>query len=157
MTGLEALLDWFAAGREAAAADARREYCGARLRALPREEIFLYVKTIDNSRVRALPQRSDVMAGVLTAAVACLAALCLIAVIFPPTTTLALSHQIEALKHERAALLNELRELRSVEAGLRSAESLEQYAGERFIAPPPKALVYAPPARATVASLESRR
>jgi hypothetical protein len=96
------------------------------------------------------------MSGAMTAAVFLLAALCIIAVIVPQTTVMAISHRIETLKEERALLLNELRELRSEEAKLRSAEQLEQYAGERFIAPPAKALVYAPPAKSTVASLGAR-
>lgn len=156
MSGLEALMDWFAAGREAAAADTGREPCDARLRTLPREEIFLYVKPIDNSRVRCVAHRSEVLAGTVTAAAMLLAALCVIAVLLPPSSMLAMSHEMESLKQERAALLNELRDLRSQEASLRSAERLEQYAGERFVAPSPKALVYAPPAKSTVAALETR-
>lgn len=156
MSGMEALLDWFAAGREAAAEKERRAACDARLRALPREEIFLYVKPIDNSQVRCVARRGDWMSGAATAAVFIAAALCIVAAIVPQTTTLAISHRIELLKEERAALLNELRRLRSEEAALRSAERLEQIAGERFIAPPAKAMIYAPPAKGTVASLDAR-
>jgi hypothetical protein len=156
MSGLEALLDWFAAGKEAAVESERGGVSEAKLRALPREEIFLYVKPIDNSQVRCVARRSEWMSGAMTAAVFLLAALCIIAVIVPQTTVMAISHRIETLKEERAQLLNELRELRSEEAKLRSAEQLEQYAGERFIAPPAKALVYAPPAKSTVASLGAR-
>ncbi len=156
MSGLEALLDWFAAGREAAAESERSLACDARLRALPREEIFLYVKPIDNTHVRCVARRSEWMSGATTAAVFLVAALCIIAAIFPSTTTMAICHRIEALNEEKALLVNELRRLRSDEASLRSAERLEQYAGERFIAPPAKAMVYAPPAKSTVASLDAR-
>lgn len=156
MSGLEALMDWFAASREAAQEDERRGACDARLRELPREEIFLYVKPIDNSQVRCVARRGEWMSGAATAAVFLVAALCIVAAIVPQTTALAISHRIEILKEERASLLNELRRLRSEEASLRSAERLEQYAGERFIAPPAKAMVYAPPAKSTVASLEAR-
>lgn len=156
MIGLGALLDWFAASREAAEDNARRAVCDARLRALPREEIFLYVKPIDNSQVRCVARRGECISGAMTAAVFLVAALCLVAAIAPQTTALAISHRIELLKEERSSLLNELRRLRSEEASLRSTERLEQYAGERFIAPPAKAMVYAPPAKSTVASLEAR-
>jgi hypothetical protein len=156
MSGLEALLDWFAAGKEAAVESERGGVCEAKLRALPREEIFLYVKPIDNSQVRCVAQRSEWMSGAMTAAVFLMAALAISAAIMPPMAALAISHRIEAMKEERALLINELRRLRSEEAKLRSAEQLEQYAGERFVAPPPKALVYAPPAKSTVASLSGR-
>lgn len=156
MSGLEALLDWFAAGREAAEENERSPVCDARLRALPREEIFLYVKPIDNTHVRCVARRGEWISGATTAAVFLVAALCIIAAIVPPTSVLAIGHRIEMLKEERATLLNELRLLRSEEASLKSTEKLEQYAGERFIAPPAKALVYAPPAKSTVASLDAR-
>lgn len=154
MSGLEALQDWFAAGREAAAAAGRRAECDGRLRALPREEIFLYVKPIDNSPVPCVAHRGEVMAWLATAAVVVLGALALMAALLPTASNLTLSHRLEGLKQERAELLNELRDLRSQEASLRSAEQLEQYAGERFVAPAPKALVFAPPARNTVAALD---
>lgn len=156
MSGLEALLDWFAAGREAAEESDRSAVLDARLRALPREEIFLYVKPIDNTQVRCVARRTEWTPGAMTAAVFLVAALCIIAAIVPSTTTMAINHRIEKLKEEKAVYLNDLRRLRSEEAELRSAERLEQYAGERFIAPPAKALVYAPPAKSTVASLGAR-
>jgi hypothetical protein len=155
MSGLEALLDWFAAGKEAAAAERQAE-CDARLRTLPREEIFLYVKPIDNSRVPCVAHRGEVMSWVMTAVVVVLGAMALTAAILPSMSSLTTSHRLESLKQERAELLNELRELRSQEAGLRSAEQLEQYAGERFVAPAPKSLVFAPPTKSTVAALEAR-
>ncbi len=156
MSGLEALVDWFAAGREAVEESERSLACDARLRALPREEIFLYVKPIDNTQVRCVARRSEWMSGAATAAVFLVAALCIIATIVPSTTVLAISHRIEALNQEKASLVNELRRLRSDEASLRSAERLEQYAGERFIAPPARALVYAPPGKSALASLDAR-
>lgn len=156
MSGMEALLDWFAAGREAAGTGERLAAEDARLRALPREEIFLYVKPIDNSQVRCVARRGEWMSGAMTAAVFLLAGLCIAAAIAPQMTVMSISHRIEALKEERASLWNEMRRLRSEEASLKSAEKLEQYAGERFIAPPAKAMVYAPPVKGTVASLEAR-
>lgn len=156
MSGMEALLDWFAAGREAAQERERGAAEDARLRALPREEIFLYVKPIDNTQVRCVARRGEWMSGAMTAAVFLVAALCIVAAIVPQTTVLAISHRIEALKEERASLLNEMRRLRSEEASLKSGEKLNQYAGDLFIPPPAKALVYAPPAKPTVASLEAR-
>ncbi|MEJ5368262.1 MAG: hypothetical protein WHT08_08100 [Bryobacteraceae bacterium] len=156
MSGLEALLDWFAAGKEAVASAERREECDARLRALPREELFLYVKPIDNSRVPCVAHRRQVAEWVATSMAAAAGALILMATLMVPAMSFRMSHQLESLKQERAALLNELRALRSEEAQLRSAEKLEQYAGERFVAPPPGAVVYAPPAKSTVAALEGR-
>lgn len=154
MTSLGALFDWFAADREFAAAEGRRDHMDARLRALPREEIHLFVKSIDNSNVSCLVDKKEWAANAIAVSSALLASLLIIALLFPSTYSLVLGYHIEQLKQDRAALINDLRELRSVEAALKSTSQLEEYAGERFQAPPASAIVFAPPAKAAVASLE---
>jgi hypothetical protein len=62
---------------------------------------------------------------------------------------------MQDLESHRQALVNQLRELRVREARLTRPENLRQWAGDRFIDPPASSVVYAPPARGTVASLRT--
>ncbi|MCS7043434.1 MAG: hypothetical protein N2036_02225 [Bryobacteraceae bacterium] len=156
MTGLGALLDWFAASKELAAAEGRRDLQDARLRALPREEIFLYVKPIDNTRVRCVEARSEWLSSAVATLCVLLIAGSFMLALAPSSIIWLCNHRIEELKQERAALLNEYRALRAEEAALLSPEKLEQYAGERFVNPSPKDMVYAPPPKADVAKLGRR-
>ncbi len=156
MTGLGALLDWFAASKELAAAEDRRNLEDARLRALPREDIFLYVKPIDNSRVRCVEARSEWLSSAAASLCVLLVAVSFIIALAPSSIIWLCNHRIEELKQEQAVLLNEYRALRAEEAALLSPERLEQYAGERFVNPSPRDMVYAPPARQDVARLGGR-
>lgn len=156
MTSLGALLDWFAAGKELAAAEGRRNLQDARLRALPREDIFLYVKPIDNSRVRCVEARSEWLSSAAASLSVLLVAMSFIIALAPSSIVRLCNHRIEELKQEEAALLNQYRALWAEEAELLSPDKLEQYAGERFVTPSPKDMVYAPPARQDVARLGGR-
>lgn len=156
MTGLGALLDWFAAGKELAAAEGRRGLQDARLRALPREDIFLYVKPIDNSRVKCVEARSEWLSSAAAAVCVVLLALSFIIALAPSSIIRLCNHRMEELTQEEGMLVNRLRVLRAEEAELLSPAKLQEYAGERFVTPSPKEMVYAPPARDDVARLGGR-
>lgn len=155
MTSLAALFDWLAAGTSLA--QTSRDGVDYRLRTLPREEVHLYVKPLDNSTVIRLVDKKDWLASAGMAAGVVMASLLLICLLLPGGYTLMANRRMEQLKQERAQLTNELRILRSREAGLVSPQKLEEYAGDRFMTPPATAVVYAPPvSRGTVAKLEKR-
>lgn len=156
MTGMEGLLDWFAASRELAAADGRRDLQDARLRALPREDIFFYVKTIDNTRVRCVEARRDWLGSALASACVLLLAMSLIVAVTPACVVRVYDAQIEQLKRQREARLNGLRMLLAERARLLSPENLEQYAGDHFVTPSPEGTVIAAPGRGDVARLGKR-
>ena len=156
MTGLGALLDWFAAGKELAAAEGRRHLHDARLRALPREDIFLYVKPIDNTRVRCVEARGEWLASAAASISVLLVAMSFLIALFPTTVTWMCRYKMEEFRRQQALLLNEHRALRAQEAELLSPEKLKEYAGERFVDPSPKDMIYAPPSRGDVARLDGR-
>jgi len=157
MKSLEAMLDWFAAGREAVAAQGRRELQEARLRALPREEIFLYVKPIDNTRVRCVEARQEWVSSAAAVLFALMSALGVIAALAPSSVIWLCSHRIEELKQQRDDLLNRQRIVISREAELKSPPKLDEYSvGNHFVPPPPDAVVFVPPAGAVASSLPGR-
>jgi len=156
MTTLSALWDWLAAGKAVSGSAASGGDADFRLRTLPREEIHVYVKAIDNTKVVRLVDKKDWAASLGMAGGVIVASLLLIALLLPGGYGLLASHRAEQLKNERETLVNELRELRSREAGLRSPQNLQEWAGERFVTPAATAVVFAPPTKGTVASLGRR-
>ena len=157
MTTLGAMFGWLTAGREASGTLGRRDRGDNRLRPLPKEEIYVFVKAIDNTKLVRVVDRKDWAASAGVAGSVVVASLLLIGLLLPGGVSLLSSHRMEQLKKERAVLVNELRDLRAKEASLKSPEKLEEYAGDRFVTPPAGAVVFAPPARATVASLGRKR
>jgi hypothetical protein len=152
MTSLAALIDWLVADR---AAGRRRREGDFRLRALPKEEIHLWVKEIDNSRAIRLVDKKDWWRSLGMACGVMMASVLLIALLLPSAYGLLASKRMQDLESHRQALVNQLRELRVREARLTRPENLRQWAGDRFIDPPASSVVYAPPARGTVASLRT--
>jgi hypothetical protein len=114
------------------------------------------VKAIDNTRLVRVVDGKDWAASAGVAGSVVVASLLLIVQLLPGAVSLLASHKMEQLKKERAVLVNELRELRSKEAALKSPEKLEEYAGDRFVTPAAAAVIFAPPAQGTVASLGKR-
>ncbi|WP_321472451.1 hypothetical protein [uncultured Paludibaculum sp.] len=157
MTSLAALFDWLAAGKAMSSAAARRgNSTDFRLRQLPKEEIHLYVKSIDNSTVVRLVDKKDWLASVGMAGGVLTASLLLIATLLPGGYTLLAGHRMEQLKHDRDQMTNELRILRSKEASLLSPTQLEQWGGHDFSTPTAASVIFAPPSKGAVASLGSR-
>lgn len=127
-----------------------------RVRSLPKEEIHVYVKAIDNANVVRLVDNKDWRASAGMAGGVIAASLLLILLLLPGGYSLLASRRMEQLKSEREVLVNELRVLRSREAALLSPRQLEEWAGEKFVNPTAAAVVFAPPSKGTVASLGSR-
>lgn len=154
MTTLGALFGWLTAGKAASGALGGGRRGSYRLRPLPKEEIYVFVKAIDNTKLVRVVDQKDWAASAGVAGSVVVASLLLIGLLLPGGVNLLVGHRMEALKKERAVLVNELRELRAKEAGLKSPDKLDEYAGDQFVTPAASAVVFAAPARGTVAALK---
>jgi hypothetical protein len=115
----------------------------ARVRAFANEDIYFWVKRIDNSRVvrRADPAASGMCWKLIGSAVA--AAVMLIAVLLPSAYGLLAGYQIQSLHEEGQRLTNQLSSLELEEAKLLSPARLEELARlQQFIDPAPQKLIY---------------
>ena len=105
------------------------------LRALPNEDVFLYSKRIDNSRVVREPERTA--RGEWSAiGMACLLALLLMGALTPRVANVFAGYQLESLKVEQQHLLDEQRELDIAEARISRQENLEVLAKRRELGTP---------------------
>lgn len=157
MTSLAALFDWLAAGTpEGRAASRNGNGTDFRLRTLPKEDIHVFVKSIDNSTVIRLVDNRDWLKSAGMAVGVLLASVMLIALLMPGGFSLLASRQIGQLNNERDQLVNELRQVRTREAELLNPKQLEEWAGQKFHNPAASAMIFAPPAQGTVASLQKR-
>jgi len=116
-----------------------------RLRALPNEDIFLYSKPIDNSRVvRELPPTARGEWRVI--ATACALAVLFMGLLTPRVANIFAGYQLESLKQEQQRLVDEQRDLDIVEARLSRQENLEVLAKRRELsAPTPGQIVHLEP------------
>jgi len=154
MTSLAALFDWLAAGSpEGRAASRNGNGTDFRLRTLPKEDIHVFVKSIDNSTVIRLVDNKDWLRSAGMAGGVMLASVMLIALLMPGGFSLLASRQMGQLNTEREQLINELRQVRSREAELLNPKQLEVWAGPNFHNPTAAAVIYAAPAQGAVASL----
>jgi hypothetical protein len=157
MTSLAALFDWLAAGApEGRAASRNGNGTDFRLRTLPKEDIHVFVKSIDNSTVIRLVDNKDSLKSAGMAGGVLLASVMLIALLMPGGFSLLASRQIGQLNSERDQLVNELRQVRTREAELLNPKQLEEWAGQKFHNPAASAMIFAPPSQGTVASLQKR-
>lgn len=157
MTSLAGLYDWLVAGKAASGAEERGDTPDYRLRALPREDILLFVKDIDNDHVVAVRDKSDWMASLTMVVMVLVTSLVLISLLLPGGYALVASRRIDTLRQQREQLINDLRILRVEEAKLLSPSHVSEWAGDQFVAPTPRTVVHAAPlAGTTVASLERR-
>lgn len=157
MTSLAALFDWLAAGSpDGRAASRNGNGTDFRLRTLPKEDIHVFVKSIDNSTVIRLVDNKDWLRSAGMAGGVMLASVMLIALLMPGGFSLLASRQIGQLNAERDQLVNELRQVRSREAELLNPKQLEAWGGQKFHNPVAAAVIFAPPAKGTVASLQQR-
>ncbi len=113
------------------------------VRCFANEDIYFYVKRIDNSRlVRQADPKTGGVCWRLIGSVAA-AALLLIGVLLPSAYGLLAGYQIQALKEESKRLTNEQASLELEEAKLLSPERMEQLAREQqFVDPDPQKVVY---------------
>jgi cell division protein FtsL len=115
----------------------------ARVRAFANEDIYLWVKRIDNTRVvrKADPAASGMCWKLIGTAVA--AAILLIAVLLPSAYGLMAGYQIQQLKDEGQRLSNELSALELEQTTLVSPARMDELARmQQFIDPAPQKLIY---------------
>ncbi|HTM47561.1 MAG TPA: hypothetical protein VL285_02700 [Bryobacteraceae bacterium] len=115
----------------------------APVRPFANEDIFFYVKRIDNSRVvrAADPQAREACWKLIGSVVA--AAVLLIAVLLPGAYGLLAGYQIQTLREDAHRLANERASLELQEAELLSPARMEELArSQQFIDPAPQKVVY---------------
>jgi hypothetical protein len=121
----------------------RRAAPSAPVRPFANEDIFFYVKRIDNSRVvrAADPQAREACWKLIGSVVA--AAVLLIAVLLPGAYSLLAGFQIQTLRQEANRLANERVSLELKEADLLSPARMEEMArAQQFVDPAPQKVVY---------------
>lgn len=128
-----------------------------KLRALPNEDVYLFTKRLDNSRVirqadpRARAQDWRFVGG------ASLAAIVLICMLLPSAYGLMAGYQLSQLQLENQKLLTERARLEVQEARLLSAERLQELARmQDFIDPAPERTVYLEPKNVKAFALNRR-
>ena len=155
MTSLAGLYDWLVAGKAASGAEASGEAPDYRLRALPREDILLFVKEIDNDHVVPVRDTRDWFASLTMVAGVLVTSLLLISLLLPGAYALLASRRLDTLRQEREVMINRLRILRVEEAKMLSPRHLEEQARDRFVAPMVGSVVHAASVGGTkLASLE---
>jgi cell division protein FtsL len=135
-----------------------RERCDAfRLRTLPNEDVYFFVKRIDNSRVvRQADPRARARDWRLIAT-ASMAAAVFVGVLLPSAYGLMAGYQLTQLQKQQEQLVSERAKLEIEEAKLVSAERLQELANmQQFIDPAPDRTVYLPKADSSLA-LNQRR
>ena len=111
--------------------------------AFPNEDVYLYVKHIDNSRVlrEADPAARKVCWSVIGSSFAF--AIVVIALLLPSLNRLMAGYKMEALRQERQRLELDRAALELAETKLLSPARLEELArSQRFVDPAPEAVVY---------------
>jgi hypothetical protein len=129
-----------------------------KLRSLPNEDVYFFVKRIDNSRVvrqtdpRARARDWKVIGGASFAAAA------LIGVLLPSAYGLLAGYQLSRLQQEHQRLTTEQARLELDEARLVSTERLQELANiQQFVDPAPNTTVYLPKSDSSLALNTQRR
>lgn len=113
------------------------------IRALPNEDVYFFVKDINNARVVRQDDPGERSAAWKMLASGGAVAALLIAVLLPSAYSLLAGYKVEALKTEQTVLLREKAKLEIEEAALLSQERLEELAKiQSFVDPAPQKLVY---------------
>ena len=116
------------------------------LRPIPNEDVALYVKRIDNSQVVRAADPEARTTCWRSIAVACTAAVVLIALLLPSAYGLLAGYQIERLKKENTELVTMARSLEIEEAKLLSPQRLEELAKQQeLVDPAPDSVVFLEP------------
>jgi cell division protein FtsL len=145
MATLATRLDRFTASRDASDGRPRSLAEDDRygIPAFPNEDVFLYVKHIDNSRVlrEADPAARKTCWRLIGSTVAF--AVVVIALLLPSVNRLMAGYKMEALREERQRLELDRAALELQETRLLSPARLEELARmQRFVDPAPEAVVY---------------
>jgi hypothetical protein len=121
----------------------RNETC--RLRALPGEGQYLFVKSIDNTRVIRKADPKARRGGLTAIGTSLVASVCLIGVMAPSAYNYIAGYELEHLRAQRERLQGENKWLDVELAKLRTPANLEQYAVESGLKKPgPRVVVYLP-------------
>jgi hypothetical protein len=134
---------FFENGMNRAGSAARAAEPSTPVRPFANEDIFFYVKRIDNSRVvrAANPEARDACWKLVGSVVA--AAVLLIAVLLPGAYSLLAGYQIQNLRQEARKMANESAALEIREAQLLSPARMQELARmQQFVDPPPQKVVY---------------
>jgi hypothetical protein len=133
-------------GELAAEAGARPAAGTGRLRPIPNEDVYLYVKRIDNTRVvRAADPRSGRTCWKVIGATGLLT-LVLIGLFLPSVYGLLEGQNIEALKAEQSKILDERAVLELAEARLLDPARLQELArAQQFVEPASGRVIYLNP------------
>ena len=153
MKSLSALYDWLGANHPAAGGSQRTEPPNYHLRNLPGEEIHLYVKNIDNSKLIRVVDKKDWATSVSVTGAALVCSLIVSAMVGPSCYGMLANRRIEYLHEERMRLQSQLLELKVQEARRLNPQNVEEWAGTQFVPPTAEQVVYAPPSKEAVASL----
>jgi hypothetical protein len=131
------------AGRDSERPHTATADSSARVRAFANDDIYFFVKRIDNSGVvREADPRARGTCWKLIGSVGA-AVVLLIGVLLPGAYSLLAGYQIQSLKQEQARLTNQQASLELEEAQLLSPARMEQLAREQeFIDPPSQKVVY---------------
>jgi len=110
-----------------------------RVRAYPNEDVFLFLKRIDNSRVLRQSNPLARRAYWRIVGAACLALLLSVSVLLPRAYGVLAGYQIHGLERERDQLMIDQQTLEAEEARMLSPERLEELARiQEFVDPPPE-------------------
>jgi hypothetical protein len=114
-----------------------------RLRALPNEDVYFYIKRIDNSKVVREADPSARAKSWTFLGTACLSAVGLIGIMLPSAYGLMASYQLHNLQVENQRLVTEHATLEMEEAKLVSPERLQVLAAQQeFMDPTPDRVIY---------------
>jgi cell division protein FtsL len=114
-----------------------------RLRALPCEDVYLFCKKIDNSRVVRQADPAARRRSMRTVAISLTTAVVLMLLLVPHGLNVIAGYQISSLERERDVLEGERKRLQLAEARLLSPSRLHQLAAElQFVDPEPERIVY---------------
>jgi hypothetical protein len=135
-----------------------RERCDEfRLRKLPNEDVYFFVKRIDNSRVLKQADPRARARDWKLIGTASFAAAAFVGVLLPSAYGLMAGYQLNQLQTEHQQLVSERSKLEIEEAKLVSAERLQELANmQQFIDPAPDRTVYLPKSDSSLA-LNQRR
>jgi cell division protein FtsL len=145
MASLATIFDRFFAARELAAAPRDRGYetYPNQVRAFPNEDVYFFIKKIDNTRVvRALdPAAPGICWRLIGSSVA--AAVLLIGILLPSLYGLVAGYRLESLRQEKQRLDVEASALQLEETKLLSPARLEELARrQQFVDPAPEKVIY---------------
>lgn len=151
MATLATLVDWITTATGVREAAGERELIRGnedfRLRALPNEEIYFFVREVDNSRVIPLADQRATRVCWKVIGASCLAVLLLIGVLAPLGYNLLAGYQINALEKEQQVLLRERTVLELKEAQLVSPKRLAELGRMQLLVDPaPETVVALAPA-----------